>query len=456
MKKFKYDGNMLAILAVYGAASTTNTIHRSAEYVMNNGRTIMPANGSTDALDTLLTDVAIRIQLNRSDYDKAVDRYKAIQNWIDRDGSPLKDRVKLLYPQGSMAIGATVASKLKTDEFDLDIVADLDLPENAPPGLPLDILCKAIRGKPGSRYHNMVTRKTRCVTIQYSDGMHLDITPVVRRPDTIERESWIFHDRPEDPGERGYSLIANPYGFAEWFKDTTPADEDFVQFFAARESHYYELTFLLEYAQSEPVPVQEPPFQKSKAVIVLQLLKRWRNLMYDRRPGRRPPSILIAKLVADAANKTSCLSDELRHQTQDMLRVFQWYHERGRCIYAQNPVCPEDILTDRWPGSLDEQNVFIRDLERLVESVQRLTAGCGLDEMQEIMVNLFGEIPARDAVRAFNEEQGKSMREGESRHRPGTGSIALSTGVIGSGKSSLGSRSTPEHTFYGGRRWKKN
>ena len=412
----------------------------------------MPANGSTDALDTLLTDVAIRIQLNRSDYDKAVDRYKAIQNWIDRDGSPLKDRVKLLYPQGSMAIGATVASKLKTDEFDLDIVADLDLPENVPPDLPLDILCKAIRGKPGSRYHNMVTRKTRCVTIQYSDGMHLDITPVVRRPDTIERESWIFHDRPENPRERGYSLIANPYGFAEWFKDTTPADQDFIQFFEARESRYYELVLLAERAQGEPVPAQEPPFQKSKAVIVLQLLKRWRNVVYDDRSGRYPPSILIAKLIAGAANQTGSLSEELAHQAQNMLRVFRGYHQRNSLIRVQNPVCPEDILTDRWPGSLDEQSVLIRDLERLIESVHRLTAGCALHERQEIMVNLFGEIPARDAVRAFNEEQGKRMREGESRHRLGIGSIALSTGAASSVESSLPIRRTPKHTFHGGGR----
>lgn len=414
---------------------------------MNNGKTLMPANGSTEALDTLLADVAIRIQLNRSDHEKAVKRYETIQSWIDRDESPLKDRVNLLYPQGSMAIGATIASKLKTDEYDLDVVAQLDLPENVQPDLPLDRLCEAIRGQRGSQYYNMVARKTRCVTIQYSDGMHLDITPVVRRPDTRPRESWIFHDRPENPRERSYALIANPYGFAEWFKKKTPADQDFAQFFEARESRHYELVHLAECAQGEPVPVQEPPFRKSKAVIVLQLLKRWRNVVYDDRPGRYPPSILIAKLVADAANKTSCLSDELRHQAQDMLRVFRWYHEQGHCIYVQNPECPEDILTDRWPGSLNEQNVFIRDLERLVESIQRLIAGRALHEMQEIMMTLFGEIPARDAIRAFNEEQGKRIQAGKSRHRPDIGSIALPIGTA-----SLPSRRTPKHTFYGGDR----
>ena len=76
-----------------------------------------------DPLDILLADVAIRVQLSRTDYNRSVDRYQTINNWIERDGSPLKDRVQLFYPQGSMAIGATIASKLKTDEFDIDVVA---------------------------------------------------------------------------------------------------------------------------------------------------------------------------------------------------------------------------------------------------------------------------------------------------------------------------------------------
>ena len=35
-------------------------------------------------------DVAIRVQLNRTDYDKLVDRYQTINRWIEREGSPLK------------------------------------------------------------------------------------------------------------------------------------------------------------------------------------------------------------------------------------------------------------------------------------------------------------------------------------------------------------------------------
>ena len=123
----------------------------------------------SDPADILLADVAIRIQLSRTDYSKAEDRYRTINAWIERDESPLKDRVELFYLQGSMAIGATIASKLKTDEFDIDVVAQLDLPNNVSPWEPLDLLYEAIRGEPGSRYYSKTKRRTRCVTVDYSE-----------------------------------------------------------------------------------------------------------------------------------------------------------------------------------------------------------------------------------------------------------------------------------------------
>lgn len=48
--------------------------------------------------------------------------------------------------------------------------------------------------------------------------MHIDITPAVRRFGTPDRESWIFHDQSNVRYGESKRLIANPYGFAEWFK----------------------------------------------------------------------------------------------------------------------------------------------------------------------------------------------------------------------------------------------
>lgn len=412
-----------------------------------NSKTIPPQ--LTETTDILLADVAIHIQLSRTDYNKAVDRYQTINDWIERDGSPLKDLVQLFYPQGSMAIGATIASKLKTDEFDIDLVAQLGLPKDVLPHEPLDLLFKAIRGEPGSRYYRMTKRRTRCVTVDYSDDMHIDVTPVIRRLDTPERESWLFHDRPEAPQEKSYRLIANPYGFAEWFKANTPPDQDFADIFEKRAAEYEQL-MLMEAAESDPVPPQEPPFQKSKAVIVLQLLKRWRNVQYDTRSGRRPPSILIAKLVADAANHTDRLSEELLFQAQHMLSEFRRWHDAGCLIHVANPVCEQDVLTDRWPESLQDQAIFIRDLENLVMQVERLVSGCDLEEIKKIMMELFGEAPTIDVVESFVRRMGDGMLSGQSQHRPSTGSLVFPTTAAGTSVTTpSGAVSTPKHTFFG-------
>ena len=404
----------------------------------------------TVPVDILLADVAIRIQLSRTDYDKVVNRYRTINEWIEREDSPLKDRVELFYPQGSMATGSTIASKLRTDEFDIDVVAQLDLRENMAPRDALNILYEAIRGDPGSRYYRIAKRRTRCVTVDYGDDMHLDVTPMLRRWGTPDRESLIFHHRENSPLDPGVRLIANPYGFAEWFKRNTPLDHDFAEAYQMRALEYERKVISLM-ADSDPVPSQTPPFRKSKAAIVLQLLKRWRNVQYDARPGRRPPSIMISKLVADTANHTHGLAEELLHQARHMLSEFERWQGAGRLIHIVNPVCPQDVLTDRWPGSWDKQAVFVNDLRTLVAKVARLASGCPLDEMQRNMVELFGEAPTKNAFRAFNESQGAEIQRGGSSYLSGRGQLVVPTvGVGGAVAVPSGARSTPRHTFYGG------
>ena len=85
---------------------------------------------------------------------------------------------------------------------------------------------------------------------------------------------------------------------------------------------------------------------------------------------------MIAKLVADAANHTDRLSEELLLQARCMLFVFRQAHEHGRLVHIANPVCEGDVLTDRWPESLQAQALFICDLEDLVGKAEWLVVGC--------------------------------------------------------------------------------
>lgn len=377
-------------------------------------------------VDLLLADVAIRVQLSPTDYKKAETRYQAINAWLDRDGSQLQGLVKLLYAQGSMAVGATIASRLRTDEYDIDIVAELALALDVSPQVALDLLYESIRGEPGSRYYKMVRRRTRCVTVDYTDNMHLDVTPAVLAPQYLARTSVIFHHRPEEPHVPGRSLWANPWGFAKWFKEKTPQDELFARAYGAR-AYAFDRA-LLEKAATEPVPAQQSAEEKSKAVIVLQLLKRWRNVRYDNRTDmRRPPSVMIAKLVADAANGTTTLSEELEMQALYLYDVINSAHKAGQKVRVENPACKPDIFTDRWPASLKEQALFLTDLEDLLRKIKRLRGDCGLDEMRAIMNDLFGELPTGEVFENFNKQLGKRIASGQSSSRPGSGRLNLGT-----------------------------
>jgi len=403
----------------------------------------------SEPVDVLLADVAIRVQLSRTDYGKADQRYQTLGNWIDRRGSPLERRVDLVYAQGGMAIDATIASRLTTDEYDVDFIAQLDLPRGTAPQAVLDLLFSSIRGERGSLYYDMTERRTRCVTVSYADKMHVDITPMIRLHERPERVSHLFHSKPEDAADPDRTLVANPYGFAEWFKATTPLDHEFARVFMER-SREYERMVLAQKAESEDLPDQKPVPLKSKAVIVLQLIKRWRNVRYDRRSTRRPPSVMMAKLVADAANSTETLSEELLHQARAMLAALQQWHRVGLLIHVVNPACPEDVLTDRWPASRREQAEFIADLEDLVRKVERLVAGCPLDEMRAIMADLFGEAPAEQAFHAFNERMGTAIRDGLARHAAGTGRVSLpASGLLTGVAAPAAARPSPRHTFFG-------
>lgn len=375
--------------------------------------------------DALLKDIARRVQLSPTDYGIAVDHYEAVCEWLGREGSPLRSVFRRLYPQGSMAIGATIASRLRNDEFDIDVIAEFDIRADAPPGDVLDLLFKAMNGESGSRYHGKVKRRTRCVTVEY-DRMHLDITPAVLLPDLRERTSIIFHAHEDEPPEKHRHIVANPWGFADWFEDMTPAAREIVEAVLRK--------------SADPVPDQETVFDKSMPLIALQLLKRWRNKRYDSREGRMPPSVVLAYFVAMNAGRPRDLFSELREQAGALHNEFAAADARAQLVSVVNPACNTDVLTDRWPGDLATQRVFLRDLEGLEVALAEIEADPTVETCAEVMSGLFGENPTRVVVEDFRKSFERQAHAGGLFSRGGTGGLAV-------GASGLASRAPAEKSY---------
>ena len=388
--------------------------------------------------DKLLADIAIRVQLSPTLHRLATKRYETLDQWIQRADSPLHGRVETTYAQGSMEIGATINSRVTNDEFDIDAVTQLGPAIPTAPRYVLDTLFDAVRGKPGSRYFGCTRRRNRCVTISYGDGMHVDLTPAILQAGTPPRQSWIFEHELRRQLDAGTSLIANPYGFAEWFKQQMPDDHEFSQWFLGRAWGYERIL------DAEPVPPPVPVDQKSRVIVALQLLKRWRNVQYDKRAGRRPPSVVLSKLVADnaaeAARSGPGLLHVLLHLALAVLADLERPLSSRRLIHVANPVCPADILTDRWPGSMDAQATFIAELRSLVADLLTLQRSSSIDEIKGILVGLFGEAPAVKAI----EPHLKAIPRGPIRVTSTGGVIAGTAAAV-----HTACRTVPRHTFHG-------
>ena len=406
------------------------------------------SNHILDEGDALLADVAARIQLAPSDYAKAEGRYNTLANWLERDGSRLQGRVGLVYGQGGVATGSVVANRASNDEYDVDAIVGLLIPARSDPQWVLDTLFESVRGERGSRYYDVTTRCTRCVQVAYADGMHVDLTPAVLMSGRPARESTIFHHRAETPQVPGRHVTANPYGFAEWFKANTPAEA----LFGAAFSGYQAFDRALAKAQTEPLPDQLKPHETSRALLSLQLTKRFRNLRYNDRDVRCPPSVVLSKMIAEHKVSQAGFGVALLSHVAYIRDQFRDAHQAGLLYHAVNPVCPTDVLTDRWPGSLSYQALWLRDLDHYVTQLTIYVQGAPtLAERQAILADLFGEQAAKSAILDFAERMGRGKELGQTRYVPGSGRLVVpaSPVVLAPARG----RVEPRTSYYGGTAW---
>jgi hypothetical protein len=213
-------------------------------------------------------------------------------------------------------------------------------------------------------------------------------------------------------------VIANPWGFANWFENQTPTVRLLIE--ALRKA-------------AEPLPDPKDPKLKSFPLVALQLLKRWRNKCYDSRTGmRRPPSVLLSFFAANLPGRRSSLLEELNAQCQHLLNEFSKWDKAGKLIDVRNPACPEDKFSDRWPASMGEQRQFVQDLKGLSERLDELSRQPSIPDCNKILSELFGEKSTRLVLEGFAKRYENSAYGGKLQQYLRSGAIALAASGIGS------------------------
>ena len=364
-----------------------------------------------DPLDRILAEIALSIQLPPSLHEQAKGRYEAVRRHLEAT-TAFHDQIEHFYPQGSMTIDATISTRGTDDEYDLDIVTQLgDRFRNLPPLAILRELKVAFSDYPVQK----VLRQTRCVTLFYADKMHLDVTPALRVYGTLDRESEITHAKGPRPSGDDRLVNMNAYGFANWYRDRTPVELRLAKAFQLR--WLEEAGRIRADADVDDVPDQCDFIVKNTATLALQLIKRFRNIRYANYAGRIPPSVMLSYFAGLAAQPNMSL-------TAMVIRLASWIFgeiERasiyGRKLHVANPVCPDDVFTDRWPESVAQQNEFAGHLNMLVQSLEQMRKGELLPDamMGELRAN-FGDRVVTRAADQIAAEVGQGIQQSRQRY----------------------------------------
>jgi len=118
------------------------------------------------------------VNLNNSRISLLDDRTAAITNFL-KNSELLKDHFIDVIPQGSYAHKTIIKPVRTTDEFDADVLLYLEEVDGWSACDYVENLYKLFRDN--ATYRDMVSRKTRCVTIDYANDFHIDIVPYIER-----------------------------------------------------------------------------------------------------------------------------------------------------------------------------------------------------------------------------------------------------------------------------------
>jgi hypothetical protein len=375
-------------------------------------------NAAAVQIDDLLDRIAGKLQLSESAYGLAQDRYKSIATLLGQANSVLAKYRPDIYPQGSLRIGTTVKLRGR-NEFDLDFVCEFQAsPETFPdPLVLLDIIEEILLGN--GVYRDKVERKNRCIRVVYADEFYMDILPACpnRSPGLYGATCVLVPDCSAQAWKH-----SNPKGFARWYEGR--AQEAIVSFRKA----------------IEPLPEQQSYEDLATLNRVVQLMKRHRDIVFERLPKQAPISIVLTTLAAKTYLGHQSVSEAMTHVLNGICALIPNVAE-GR-LQVLNPTNPGEDLSERWDDDPEAYLRFVSWIKVFAKTWNDLLNVHGIQNAKIVLEKMFGERVARVAV----EEHVKAF---EAPRRSGGLAVQRGSGLIVPA-ATASTTAIPRNTFYGG------
>lgn len=312
-------------------------------------------------LDELLYEVCDELQLPPYRYDQAEERYQAVAKVLEAQGSPFAALAPKIYPQGSMRLGTTVQPL--EGPHDLDFVLQLSVPfQNVDPMKLIHALYAVLKGN--RVYSDMVGLKNRCVRITYSNEFYMDILPACADysagPNCVQ-----VPDR-----QVRFWKPSNPIGYANWFRRQT------------------ELGPRLMLAKAMPLPAQQRTEDKRPLQLIVQLMKRWRDLYYAG-ADEAPISIVLTTLAAQHHRGEQSVGEGLLVVLERIVAAIVAAKQQGIRLIVCNPSNPAEDLSERWDETPSAYGKFTAGIQEFAADWERVLVRGG--SVNGELERLFGE-----------------------------------------------------------------
>jgi len=316
-------------------------------------------NNSRNA-EEVLEALADALQVSEARHQAADRSYKSLAAWLHRPESTLLSTDPDVYIQGSFRLGTAVRPASADEDYDLDLVCEMNLSKsNLTQAQVKALLGSEMAGYAKSKGMTPPDEGRRCWTLQYHDGaqFHLDALPAL--PDGARQRlllesaglSTTWTDTAiaiTDKDHRNYRSYSpdwphsNPRGYARWFQARMAAVFEARRRVLAMEAR----------ASVEDIPeyAVRTPLQSA-----IQILKHHRDLMFADRCEDKPISIIITTLAAMAYGQQTTIGATL----VAVLSTMETFIEtRNGVRWIANPTDGAENFADRWVSHPERQAAF--------------------------------------------------------------------------------------------------
>lgn len=380
----------------------------------------------TDSLNYFLIEISGKIQVTRTQREKAEGHYVAMADLLKN--SPAESLLNKLdvkmMPFGGL--GTNTATKpFLNDEFDLDlIVRFLAMTSRFGSAYKLyNEVHDRIYSLDG--YKDRIEKKDRCIRVHYAGDFYLDLMPsAVEQLNQGDKGKLWVPERQKD-GSFQFVLV-DPIGLMDWF-ETKCALQGTID------------NRLTEKRDFEVMPLTSEEARKPPLKQATQLIKRARDVYFSKDDDCK--KILKSVVILTVAGNSYAGERDLYHLVGKILTQIDLQTANLTTTTIRNPVnAAEDFLHSirKKPERHTKLRKFISHVKNQWLALGQ--ANKGLDFQKSTLKNLFGETVTNAVINEYGERLDHAYRSESVRMAP--------TGLLGVSAAGLGTK-VPRHQFFG-------